>query len=89
MYVLLDAVKLWNNVSENALVRSSDVKKFKTNLTKTLHFFFTVTECCFNCHGNGYMAKEYLSSRRQAGRLRSLRLRAFKDTVVVHKNYFL
>ena len=26
-----NAVKLWNNVSENALVRSSNVKKFKTN----------------------------------------------------------
>lgn len=35
------------------------------------------------------VAKEYLSSRRQAGRLWSLRLRALKDTMVVHKNYFL
>ena len=26
-----NAVKLWNNVSENVLVRSSDVKKFKRN----------------------------------------------------------
>ena len=39
-----NAVKLWNNVSENALVRSSDVKKFKRNffdsvLTEFLNFF--------------------------------------------------
>ena len=27
-----NTVKLWNNVSENALVRSSNVKKFKRNL---------------------------------------------------------
>ena len=35
-----NAVKLWNNVSENALVHSSDVKKFKRN-------FFVLVMCKF------------------------------------------
>ena len=32
-----NAVKLWNNVSENALVRSSEVKKFKRNFFDSSH----------------------------------------------------
>ena len=35
-----NAVKLWTNVSENALVRSSDVKNFKRN-------FFDSVKCKF------------------------------------------
>ena len=35
-----NGVKLWNNVSENALVHSSDVKKFKRN-------FFVLVMCKF------------------------------------------
>ena len=36
-----DAVKLWNNVSENALVRSSDVKKFKRDFFNSVMRNFT------------------------------------------------
>ena len=35
-----NAVKLWNNVSENALVHSSDVKKFKRNFFVLVMFKF-------------------------------------------------
>ena len=35
------AVKLWNNVSENALVRSSDVKKFKRKFFDSVMCKFT------------------------------------------------
>ena len=36
-----NAVKLWNNVSENALVRSTDVKKFKRNFFDSVMCKFT------------------------------------------------
>ena len=36
-----NTVKLWNNVSENALVRSSDVKKFKRNFFDSVICKFT------------------------------------------------
>ena len=36
-----NAVKLWTNVSENALVRSSDVKKFKRNFLDSVKCKFT------------------------------------------------
>ena len=36
-----NAVKLWNNVSENVLVRSSDVKKFKRNFLDSVMCKFT------------------------------------------------
>ena len=36
-----NTVKLWNNVSENALVRSSNVKKFKRNLFESVMCKFT------------------------------------------------
>ena len=36
-----NAVKLWNNVSENALVRSSDVKKFNRNFFDSVMCKFT------------------------------------------------
>ena len=36
-----NTVKLWNKVSENALVRSSNVKKFKRNLFDSVMCKFT------------------------------------------------
>ena len=36
-----NAFKLWNNVSENALVRSSDVKKFKRDFFDSVMCKFT------------------------------------------------